>query len=78
MRPDEKILDRLEDLTRSIRLLRKLAIGNREWAEGVFGGWDWRLKEKWLKSARRKEKGAARLCRTLARECDKLKEHYQT
>ena len=69
--------DRLEDLMRAIRLLRKFAINDREWANGIFGQYSHQFREKNLKRAARKERGAARLCKTLVKECDRLKAHYQ-
>jgi hypothetical protein len=50
---------------------------DREWANGIFGSYSREFREKNLKKARRKEKGAARLCQTLAKECDKLKAAYE-
>ena len=67
--------DRLEDLMRAIKLLRKLAVSNREWAAGDLARFTglWR---KYLKKAERQERGANRLCLTLQRECDRIKARY--
>lgn len=67
--------DRLEQLMRAIRLLRKLSVSNREFAAGDLARFTglWR---KYLKKAERQERGANRLCLTLAKECGRIKAHY--
>ena len=67
--------ERLDDLMRVIRLLRKHAVSNREFAAGDLARFTG-LWKKYLKRSERQERAANRLSLTLLKECDRIKEHY--
>lgn len=67
--------DRLEELMRAIKLLRKLAVNNREWAAGDLARFTGLCKKN-LKRAERQERAANRLTLTLLKELDRIMAHY--